>query len=90
MNQHALFAAHVAPKTNAWLRQARSEITACQHPSSANTKRLEWHGVARGLHLANAINTEAHELMKRSIDVYTIDHIDSLKTRAAANRVDEE
>jgi len=90
MNQHALFAAHVAPKTNAWLRQARNEIARCRDAATTWHVRTEWHGVARGLQMANAITQDLREQITAAIDQAVTDHTDRLRQRAATNRVDEE
>ena len=83
-----LIAASNNPNLLAWLRQARTEISRCREAASTWQTRTEWHGVARGLHIAGKITLDARELLCKAIDEYVDQHGDHL--RRHATRIDEE
>lgn len=90
MNWPAYVATQSNPKAAAYIRQARNEIARCRDAATTWHVRTEWHGIARGLQMANAITQDLREQITAAIDQAVTDHTDRLRQRAAANRVDEE
>lgn len=90
MNWPAYVAAQSNPKAAAYIRQAKNEIARCRDAASTWHTRIEWAGITRGLHMANAITQDMRELIDTAIDEAITQHTERLSMRAAANRVDEE